>query len=583
MNPKASLRPRRWDKAYAEGMRNGHVEWIMSTPHFRLMDEGNFPKSLSLREIIRNDCRVRVYEQDQLIVHAGSYTNSAFLVLSGEATLVLAPGISPAAWGQQKANKTSVKTTLYRFFGRNRNPEVRTSIGPLADVHRSKDASASKPLSNEKSSPLIPDLAERICEEGAQSMIVKAGDIFGESAVLGRTMMSNTVVANRRVEVLEVRWQGIRDICKYEKRFKAYIDKLYRERGLYEELLSQPLFKSVAKEKLMALAQQALFEVHGTFDWHKGFQKAASEARSDHDINRIIQAEPLIVAEGDYPDGLLLIRNGFARVSRQINHGQYTLGHLSAGDVFGLQELYNSWCGNSAEPMNCSLRALGYTDIIRIPSAWVEENVFNARDPNMLASLEQYLSRDQAYQSSNQSAKQVDRTLTEFLVENRIINGTQTMMIDLERCVRCDDCVTACSNVHDGNPRFVRHGSRFGPHLIANACMHCDDPVCMIGCPTGAIHRSTDGIVTINDDTCIGCSSCANSCPYDNIRMVPIRDKSGQIYTDEHQKPILKATKCDLCSDVVGGPACQRACAHDALVRIDVKDVDSLSNWVNRK
>ena len=43
----------------------------------------------------------------------------------------------------------------------------------------------------------------------------------------------------------------------------------------------------------------------------------------------------------------------------------------------------------------------------------------------------------------------------------------------------------------------------------------------MIGCPTGAIHReSATGVVMINDDTCIGCGTCAASCPYENIRMV---------------------------------------------------------------
>ena len=78
------------------------------------------------------------------------------------------------------------------------------------------------------------------------------------------------------------------------------------------------------------------------------------------------------------------------------------------------------------------------------------------------------------------------------------------------------------------------------------------------------------------------CSTCANSCPYNKIQMVPIRDLQGRSFTDEQQKPIIKATKCDLCSDVDGGPACERACAHDALIRIDVKDTERLAKWVKR-
>ncbi|MCX7158563.1 MAG: 4Fe-4S binding protein [Proteobacteria bacterium] len=55
----------------------------------------------------------------------------------------------------------------------------------------------------------------------------------------------------------------------------------------------------------------------------------------------------------------------------------------------------------------------------------------------------------------------------------------------------------------------------------------------MIGCPTGAISRTTEGgMVVINDISCIGCGTCANSCPYDNIRLVPIREKNGQQVLD---------------------------------------------------
>ena len=122
--------------------------------------------------------------------------------------------------------------------------------------------------------------------------------------------------------------------------------------------------------------------------------------------------------------------------------------------------------------------------------------------------------------------------------------------------------------------------------MVANACMHCVDPVCMIGCPTGAIHRDLEGgQVVINDTTCIGCSSCAASCPYDNIRMVEVRDRSNDdaIMIDPGVgKPIVKATKCDLCVDHHGGPACERACPHDALIRVDLRNLDELGKWFNR-
>jgi Fe-S-cluster-containing dehydrogenase component len=178
----------------------------------------------------------------------------------------------------------------------------------------------------------------------------------------------------------------------------------------------------------------------------------------------------------------------------------------------------------------------------------------------------------------------IDTETLETLVEHRFIMGTSTMLIDLDRCVRCDACVEACAKGHNNNPRFIRHGRTFEHYMVANACMHCVDPVCMIGCPTGAIHRNTEGgQVMINDDTCIGCATCATNCPYDNIRMVEVRDQHGGFIVDEDtKKPIVKATKCDLCFDQPGGPACQRACPHDALQRFDMQDRPTLAGWLNR-
>ena len=175
----------------------------------------------------------------------------------------------------------------------------------------------------------------------------------------------------------------------------------------------------------------------------------------------------------------------------------------------------------------------------------------------------------------------MNRGLLEFLVEERFTNGKQAMMIDLDRCTRCDDCVQACASTHNNNPRFVRQGKIHDKWMIANACMHCSDPVCMIGCPTGAIGRDAEsGNVTINDMTCIGCSTCANSCPYDNIKMVQINDRSGLPIVDANTgENIVKATKCDLCVDQRGGPACQRACPHDALVRIDLTNHKTVTEW----
>ena len=166
-----------------------------------------------------------------------------------------------------------------------------------------------------------------------------------------------------------------------------------------------------------------------------------------------------------------------------------------------------------------------------------------------------------------------------------LINGKQTMMIDLDRCTGCDECVKACATTHNGLPRFVRNGPQFGPLLFAHACMHCTDPVCMIGCPTGAIARDQDsGVISIDSQTCIGCKTCAESCPYDNIVMVQVRDEKGRAAVDRKtQLPILQASKCDLCHELKTGPSCQNACPHHALFRMDTSDTGSIEQWLNKR
>jgi len=569
-------RPQRWDEPLSTSMDETLVELVMASSHFKKMEPANFPASIALHDIIKNDCRIISYSRDQLMVRSKAYLNSAFILLAGSAVMVTSPEAVSNPWGVEKPAKPTVGSSLWRWLTRSKSAEVRR--------HVSAQPRPADEQSGHSTNPIIGNFASLTKANGVVTRPLVEGDMYGESAVLGRNEMSATVVALSAAIVLEIRWQGLRELRKREPQFREFVDQLYRERGLYDHLLSVPLLKHIPSTKIRELSKIALFEKHGEFEWHREFQTATKKSKSDENVDHLIESEPIIVEEGCYPDGLLLIRNGFGRVSRQVNHGQYTLGHLGAGDLFGLEELRDSWMNKRAAPMSCSLRALGYLDVIRIPTAWLEEHVFAAPDPNVARSLDESLRLgvERNIGMDLKESRPINRKFTEFVVENRYINGSQAMLIDLERCVRCDDCVTACANAHDNNPRFNRHGPRFEKYMIANACMHCDDPVCMIGCPTGAIHRAEDGVVSINDATCIGCSTCANSCPYDNIRMVPVSNDDGQPFMDEKNIPIVKATKCDLCSQVAGGPACERACSHDAITRIDLKDISKLADWVDR-
>ncbi|MDZ4780538.1 MAG: 4Fe-4S binding protein [Planctomycetia bacterium] len=160
-----------------------------------------------------------------------------------------------------------------------------------------------------------------------------------------------------------------------------------------------------------------------------------------------------------------------------------------------------------------------------------------------------------------------------------LFQGQKLMLIDLDRCTRCGDCVQACINTHaDGRTRLYLDGPRFGRFLVPLTCRECLDPVCMIGCPVGAINRGDNGQIVIRD-WCIGCSLCAEQCPYGSIQMHGLfnweKPKAAEGAPDaekEKEKELSRAVVCDLCSTLPGqSPACVTHCPHDAAIRIDAR------------
>ncbi|MGI9384359.1 MAG: cyclic nucleotide-binding domain-containing protein [Methyloligellaceae bacterium] len=414
-------------------------------------------------------------------------------------------------------------------------------------------------------------------ERGGQ-FILGFTEIFGVSATLARGPRTHTVISDDDATVLlELSWPGLRDIRQWSDAFRAHIDELYRTRSLQAGLRNSALFDHVDDATLNAIAQHCQFETHGKFEWAHPYQR---EIAGERGHERIIEHEPIILEQGHYLDDLLLVHAGFARVSEKLDRGEKTVGHLTKGDVFGLAEIIESQQGGG-RMLRQSLRAIGYADIIRVPTPVVEHYVLPALPKQSKAGRSLPFGNKAKAARSGLDGSHLQQSMLDFSVDNRFINGTKAMAINTDRCVNCDECVRACAATHDNIPRFVRRGKSHQNLMIANACMHCVDPVCLIDCPTGAIRRDVEtGSVVIDDATCIGCATCASACPYDNIRMEEVRDSSGAFLVDEDGVQVLRATKCDLCAGQRGGPACQRACPHDALVRIDIQNAHTLSDWL---
>lgn len=132
-----------------------------------------------------------------------------------------------------------------------------------------------------------------------------------------------------------------------------------------------------------------------------------------------------------------------------------------------------------------------------------------------------------------------------------------------DNCIGCHACESACSEKND-NPShlafrsvgYVEGGSYpdYKRMNISMACNHCDDPVCLKGCPTRAYTKHAEyGAVLQDPETCFGCGYCTWVCPYNAPQLDPVK---GQV------------SKCNMCVDrlEVGlKPACVSACVGNAL------------------
>ncbi|MDP7537617.1 MAG: dimethyl sulfoxide reductase anchor subunit [Methylococcales bacterium] len=135
--------------------------------------------------------------------------------------------------------------------------------------------------------------------------------------------------------------------------------------------------------------------------------------------------------------------------------------------------------------------------------------------------------------------------------------------LNADNCIGCHACESACSEKNDvpshiafRSVGFVEGGTypNYQRINISMACNHCEDPVCLKGCPTRAYTKFAEyGAVLQDPDICFGCGYCTWVCPYNAPQLDPVK---GEV------------SKCNMCVDrlEVGlKPACVSACLGNAL------------------
>lgn len=130
-------------------------------------------------------------------------------------------------------------------------------------------------------------------------------------------------------------------------------------------------------------------------------------------------------------------------------------------------------------------------------------------------------------------------------------------------CIGCGICRVYCQAEHSQSKDMIKAFKKESPRPLplirverkeelsfAVQCHHCAEPWCTYCCLTGAMHKDlSTGIVTVDQDKCIGCWTCILACPY------------GALTRDTKEKVVAK---CDLCpgQDI---PVCVANCPNEAL------------------
>jgi len=325
----------------------------------------------------------------------------------------------------------------------------------------------------------------------------------------------------------------------------------------------------------------------------------------------VYEKDHVLFREGDPINRVVFVRNGWIQRVSGVEFNPKAadllietdesvgLDFLGAGTCLGIEavEKPGDW---------------GYTATVRGRTEVIEVAISRLREDTALSSAVMPFLKTSADARPEIPLHPVDaRVLTAASreIETGVVDGVNLLVMDMAKCIRCGNCSLACHKVH-GHTRLVRRGIHIErpvkPHatnlqsvLMPEACMHCQDPECLTGCPTGAIARYPDGEIDINAKTCIGCGDCATQCPYNAISMIARPDPKNsngkgvlkQVFSGfslgqpKLPEPVtqtenLLAVKCNLCKDTGLNPkgaktaaySCEENCPTGALVRVNPRE-----------
>jgi CRP-like cAMP-binding protein/Fe-S-cluster-containing hydrogenase component 2/ferredoxin len=458
-------------------------------------------------ELNRNAIVERRFRAGEIICREGEFGATAFYIIDGIAEVYLA---SPIAHVKTEGSARGFLSKLKSLLtSREQDERKEESTRPYIPI----DASVDLPYQNP------------IAELGP-------GELFGEMTCMSYYPRSATVRAKTDCTMLEM-LRNVLDIMQRNKSFREQLDRTYRQRALDSHLRSVPVLAPLTADFIDHLREHV----------------------------ELLRFQPgqVICTQGEVADSFYLVRLGFVKVSQHRPGGDIVLAYLARGSYFGEMALL------TGTPRISTCRALDHVEVVRIPGD--DFQLMLDRFPEIRRKLE--AAAEEHEEQNRQRVTQVADVPVDQFLNQGLMEAQSLLILDLDRCTRCDQCVRACADAHDGVSRLIREGLRFDRYLVATSCRQCRDPLCMVGCPVGSIRRR-NSLEVIIEDWCIGCGQCANNCPYGNINMHPFPvELYDPSYPGRRIASVkVKATSCDLCLDHEE-PSCVYACPHDAAHRVN--------------
>ncbi|TMC63407.1 MAG: cyclic nucleotide-binding domain-containing protein [Chloroflexota bacterium] len=345
--------------------------------------------------------------------------------------------------------------------------------------------------------------------------VLRRGEFIGERGMLSGQQRNATARAQTAAVVLEVPEQVMQRLIEIVPAVRTFFERLNNARSIESVMKRMAIFQGIADPDIRWIANKIQFK---NFD------------RDEQLFTESDKGQPA-------RESLHIIMEGFVKVARRTTAGT---GHHKTGERIIAYRQGGDYFAGGLDMLGDG-RAVTVTAINRVRVAEIprqEMLTILARYPEV---NQRFMTRLQEYRVAAVAAESFIGSM-EFLraapaqsyadaearaglralVGGGVVEGTEVLVIDLDKCVHCDKCEDACARRH-GHSRMNRKGMVVGNISIATACRQCQDPVCML-CSRAGIARMPSGEVYITE-SCIGCGICAERCPYDNISIVSLEQE----------------------------------------------------------